>query len=1111
MWGRLVLCLAAVWGAGGGTAEEGSLPPSRRFNIGGVLHDNNTERHFRDALKDINFDGVSVADQTTLYDVTLVHHGNPIAAALHVCQALISRAVFAVVVASPPDGSVTTASVSYTCGFYHIPVICTHSRDYIFSDKNIHVSLLRTVPPYSHQADVWVWLLKRLQYNQVIMLHSADTDGRALLARFQYAAMHSDNEKGVKLSTVVEFPPGQESFVRELTLIREQLVKVVLLYASEADAEIIFHDASYLNMTDANYVWLVTEQALHARHIPAGALGLQLKHADDYNAHITDSLRVVALALRRLHETHKVIPQPPVNCDAEDGWDKTGRELFRLIREQVLTDGRTGKVAFDEHGDRVFAEYSVVNVQSQRRQAHHAFSRNRQSVGDFLYDAASDKMVMELNQTKIEWPGGATKAPPGYYLPRHLKVLTIRETPFVYGEEVEDETECSGEDEVMCPLLQGGEEEPRPMCCWGYCVDLLLKLAKKNEFSFNLFLAPDGQYGELREGPDGREWTGMIGHLVGEAADADMLVAPLTINPQRSQDIHFTKPFKYQGITILVKRAPIVPALVSILQPFRGTLWLLLMATVHVIAVLIWLLDRLSPVYMTDDDCESLAPSECFWFSWSVILNSGLAEGTPRGLSGRVLGIVWSGFTMIMVASYTANLAAFLVLDAPATPIAGINDPRLRNPVENFSFATVRGSAVDMFFRRKTEWANMYRVMEAHHYRTVDEAVQAVRDGDLQAFIWESSRLEFEASMDCSLVTVGELFGRSGYGIGLRKGSPWADKITLDVLDLHERGYMEDLDKKWIWNEGDSCSGEDQEFSKRLGLKNLEGIFILVAGGVFSGIPLIVIELAYDRCKRRYGWGRSSRGTQQSGSERAPFFGEGAEGYEHSDQEDDAPLRNAASTRMKTSQAANNVAAPRVMPRSRAGQQDAAPENCVSGEAAGRTRCQYPYPCLHAPSSEDVLREVEERLLASPHIPEEWWILGPPTCPPFIGTCAPCDHDPDPHCLGDACAAPCLADHDAPGCGDAHGCESVSDTDGRECPQFHVDVDLHVAAAGVEDGGEACVFGCECQPSAGPPAPAAASLVSRGPAKVPLENLPDVVDNCSEREVPVSSGGREGS
>lgn len=56
----------------------------------------------------------------------------------------------------------------------------------------------------------------------------------------------------------------------------------------------------------------------------------------------------------------------------------------------------------------------------------------------------------------------------------------------------------------------------------------------------------------------------------------------------------------------------------------------------------------------------------------------------------------------------------------------------------------------------------------------------------LMAFIWDSSRLEFEAAQDCELVTAGELFGRSGYGIGLQKGSPWADAVTLAILDFHE-------------------------------------------------------------------------------------------------------------------------------------------------------------------------------------------------------------------------------------------------------------------------------------------------------------------------------------
>ena len=49
-----------------------------------------------------------------------------------------------------------------------------------------------------------------------------------------------------------------------------------------------------------------------------------------------------------------------------------------------------------------------------------------------------------------------------------------------------------------------------------------------------------------------KEWNGLIGELVYERAD--MIVAPLTINPERAQVIDFSKPFKYQGITILEKK-----------------------------------------------------------------------------------------------------------------------------------------------------------------------------------------------------------------------------------------------------------------------------------------------------------------------------------------------------------------------------------------------------------------------------------------------------------------------------------------------------------------------------------------------------------------------------
>jgi ionotropic glutamate receptor NMDA 1 len=118
----------------------------------------------------------------------------------------------------------------------------------------------------------------------------------------------------------------------------------------------------------------------------------------------------------------------------------------------------------------------------------------------------------------------------------------------------------------------------------------------------------------------------------------------------------------------------------------------------------------------------------------------------------------------------------------------------------------------------------------------------------LSAFIWDSARLDFEAAKDCELSTSGELFGRSGYAIGLTKGNSfWTKKVTLALLGMHEIGYMEELDNKWIFLDEQICEERSENFPATLGLKNMAGVFILVGIGIFAGIGLIMFEIVYKK------------------------------------------------------------------------------------------------------------------------------------------------------------------------------------------------------------------------------------------------------------------------
>lgn len=85
---------------------------------------------------------------------------------------------------------------------------------------------------------------------------------------------------------------------------------------------------------------------------------------------------VLASALRDLNQSN-TITVAPKDCDNSGSVWETGKDLFNFIKKQVLINGETGKVAFDDQGDRINAEYNIANIQGGKQKIVGQYFFNR--------------------------------------------------------------------------------------------------------------------------------------------------------------------------------------------------------------------------------------------------------------------------------------------------------------------------------------------------------------------------------------------------------------------------------------------------------------------------------------------------------------------------------------------------------------------------------------------------------------------------------------------------------------------------------------------------------------------------------------------------------------
>ena len=199
------------------------------------------------------------------------------------------------------------------------------------------------------------------------------------------------------------------------------------------------------------------------------------------------------------------------------------------------------------------------------------------------------------------------------------------------------------------------------------------------------------------------------------------------------------------------------PGMFTFFSPLSSTIWICIVAAYFLASLVLYILSILPQAKQkicqtksrqSQEECEpEITLINSFWFTMASILQQGtdfmprqihanqtvasfqnrlltpdflpnisfLFLQTPnRSIATRIMASTWWFFTILMVSTYTANLAAFLTIEKLDSPINSIEDLANQHTVKYGTLCN--GSSFEYFKVNKNRKAISYQMLEVLSY-----------------------------------------------------------------------------------------------------------------------------------------------------------------------------------------------------------------------------------------------------------------------------------------------------------------------------------------------------------------------------------------------------------
>ena len=275
---------------------------------------------------------------------------------------------------------------------------------------------------------------------------------------------------------------------------------------------------------------------------------------------------------------------------------------------------------------------------------------------------------------------------------------------------------------------------------------------------------------------------GLLGAL--ESGAVDVGVSALSITPGRESLMDFSQPFYYTGLGIAVSAKSSIDTIGLMLRSLFtpkvlfsvGSLFALLL----VVGTLVWAAERRCNPNQFRSGKRGIGDG--LWWSAATMTAVGYGDAAPKSLTGRAVALVWMFASVVLLASFTAGITSSLTVASMGSSVHGFQD---LDKVRTGVMADSSGAEA---------------LADAHigavPYETSEAGLQALADGNIDAFVLDKPLLHYYAHKDFpgKIRVLPNFFDPQLYGFAFPRGSVLRKSVNVALLQrLEDRRYRLEL------------------------------------------------------------------------------------------------------------------------------------------------------------------------------------------------------------------------------------------------------------------------------------------------------------------------------